>query len=324
MTDMRTTRAGLIVVGGVVTDLRTTRAGLIVVYSETAVPPTVTAPANVLARGGAAYADSFLEYDGRNAGAADGVFPGVTMLLSGGTTWLPGETLTLTASNFAFVVGDVGNVIILHSAAGEKIRFTIGAFSSSVVVTGITDVSVPTAMRSASVVVWDRAVDEITGLDHLEAANVSILGDDHVIASPNNARLAIVTVADGTVALGDFYSRVIVGLPYFSDLETLDIDKPAGSSAKSQKIAVESVGLMLLQSRQMFVGARPPVNDAVDPLENLQEMPLPTDQDYESLITDFKDAKVKSKWNNNGRAFVRSVDPVPLTVLAIIPNGYLP
>jgi hypothetical protein len=330
MTDMRTTRAGLHLVFGVTTDHRTTRAGLIVVYSETApIPPIDTGPpipgsASSLARGGACYLDSFLEYDGRHVSTPDGLYPGVSVALSGGSTWLAGETLTLTASNTIFTAGEVGNVLILHAADDTKVRFTIGAFISTAVVTGVTDVTVPTAMRTGSVTVWDRAVDVIAGLEHLEAALVGILGDDHVVGAPYHASVTRRTVTGGEVELGDFYSHVFVGLSYLSDLETLDIDKPSGQSNKGQNIAVSNIGLMLQQSRPAWLGGQPPSNDSVDPLEDLQEMPMPDDEEYETLVTDYRSVNVKTKWNTNGRVFIRSVDPTPLTVLAIVPAGFVP
>ncbi len=77
-------------------------------------PPPATHASAVQARGGAVYLDSFLEYDGRHVGTPDGLFPGVFITLSGGSTWGAGETLTLTASSGVFTADDVGNVIILH------------------------------------------------------------------------------------------------------------------------------------------------------------------------------------------------------------------
>lgn len=342
MTDMRTTRAGLIVVSQVLPDQNTTRAGLIVVYSEQAIPPVDsgppipdTHPTPVQARGGAVYLDSFLEYDGRYTGSTDGLFPGVLVTLSGGTTWGAGESMILTATDSAFTADDVGNVIILHTAEDTKIRFAITGYTSATIVTGTPNVAVPLADQEVAIVIWDRAVDTVTGLEHLEGRDVGILADNHVVGSPNNAAIEIRTVSDGAVDLGDFYSHVYVGLAYLSDLETLDIDKPSGSTVKNAKMAITNVGLIVEKSRPVWVGGQPPSDDSVDPLEELVEMPAAPDPsdpnfdallvEYESLTSEYEAVNVDlTEWKNTGRIFVRSVDPVPATILAAIPQGYLP
>jgi hypothetical protein len=285
-------------------------------------PPTIGAPNSAAARGGAFYMDSTLEYDGRHVSTNDGLSPGVSLALSGGSTWAAGETLTLTASEPVFVSGDVGNVLILH---GSEVRFTITGFTSSTVVTGVGNVAIPTGMQSGDITVWDKAIDQVAGVDHLEGEFVAIMGDDHVVGSPYNARITLRQVISGVVQLGDFYTHVFVGLPYLSDLETLDIDRPQGPSLKINKIDITKIGVMLLQSRPAFYGRQPPTNDAVDPLEDLREMPIPTDPNYEVLTSDYSDVNILSlDWNSHGRIFIRSVDPTPHTVLAVVPQGYLP
>jgi hypothetical protein len=287
-------------------------------------PPVAISPAAVGARRGAFYMDSTLEYDGRNVGAVDGLFPGVVLNLTGGTTWQPGETLTVTASLGIFTADDVGNVLVLHAADDTKVRFAITGFVSATVVTGIVDVAVPADLQDATVATWDRAVDQVAGVDHLEGEYLAIMGDDHVVGSPYNPAIALRQVVSGVVDLGDNYTHIFVGLPYVSDLETLDIDTPSGPSVKQQQVDVTTVGLMLLQSRSTFVGGRPPSDDSVDLLEDLLEMPLPTDADYETLATGYRDIVIPSAWDKRGHVFVRSVDPTPVTVLAAIPNGHFP
>lgn len=296
------------------------------VGGETGGGGTVSSPLPSLpARGGAVYMDSYLEYDGRHVGTDDGLFPLTTLTVSGGTTWGAGEAMTVTASTAVFTSGDVGNVLILHATDGTTIRLSITVYTSAMVVTATPSVAIPVALRSAAVSVWDKAVDMLGGLDHLEGKDVAILGDNHVVGSPHNARIEIHTVSGGEVELGDFYTHVYVGLPYFSDLETLDIDKPSGSSLKASKMAVTSVGLLVEKSRALWVGGQPPSDDTVDPLADLTEMPAPDESDYESLHNGFIEANSKLvHWNDNGRVFIRSVDPTPATVLAAIPAGFIP
>lgn len=291
-------------------------------------PPVVAVPAlgAAHARRGAFYMDSTLEYDGRNAGGLDddALYPNVALHITGGTTWAAGELLTVTASQGIFTADEIGNVLVVHGTDGTKARITITGYTLPTVVTGTADVAISTALQGTTVQTWDRAVDRVAGVDHLEGEYVAIMGDDHVIGSPYNPRIPLRQVVAGVVELGDKYTHVSVGLPYVSDLETLDIDTAQGPSLKQQKVDVTRVGLMLLQSRPTFVGGRPPTDDAVDLLEDLLELPLPEDPEYEQLVTGYRDVNIKSEWDHGGHVFVRSVDPTPVTVLAAIPNGFFP
>ncbi len=215
------------------------------------------------------------------------------------------------------------------------IRFTITGFTDASHVTGVADVAIPTAVQDVAQSVWDRAVDVVAGLEHLEGREVGILGDDHVVGSPYNATIPVRTVTDGEVELGDFYAHVYVGLPYLSDLETLDIDKPTGSTYKTTKQAVTQVGVIFLKSRSVWAGGQPPTDDDTDPVESLREMPpAPVVGDpnfdalkaaYESLTDEYHAVNVDlTEWKNSGRVFIRSIDPTPATILAAIPTGFIP
>jgi hypothetical protein len=335
MTDSLVTRVGQIVVyETAITDAWLTRVGQIVVYATAPQPDNpgggtsgAGAPFRLPARGGAVYLDSYLEYDGRHAGADDGLFPGAYLTLSDGSTWAPGEEFTLTASKDVFTADDVGNLILVHANSPTDltvVRLTITAYTSATEVTVTPNVAVPAGMRETAMLIWDKAVDVVAGLDHLEAKAVGILADDHVVGSPNNARIVLRTVTDGAVDLGDFYSHIYVGLPYLADLETLDVDNASGSTLKATRMDVTKVGLHVYKSRSVWVGNRRPPNDETDPLADLEEMPKPAEVDYEILRDEYEDVNIKGQWNSNGRVFIRSVDPVPSTVLAAIPQGHLP
>lgn len=266
------------------------------------------------------FMDSNLSYDGRHTGST-------TMTLSGGTNWTYDETLTLTASASTFDSDDVGNAVHLLDSSGDIIRFTIGAYSSATVVTGKPHKTVPASLRSTAAASWSLAVDELQGLWHLEGENVAVFADDFVVASPNNAAYTTVTVTNGTITLERPYAVIHVGLPYISDMETLDIDSVEIESILPDKMIVYAVGLYLEKSRGVWAGPRPPSDDTVDPLENLDELKIREEEGYEdpvSLLTDKAVVNIESEWNSNGRVFVRQVDPIPLTVLAIAPIGNFP
>lgn len=267
------------------------------------------------------FCDSSLSYDGRHTGST-------TMTLSGGTNWTSSETLTLTASAAAFAASDVGNQVHLTGSDGTIIRFTINeydALSSGTIVTGKAHKTVPVSMRSTAISTWGLAVDVVSGLWHLEGEDVAILGDGFVEASPNNTSYIIKTVTNGSVTLSQPYTVVHVGLSYCTDLQTLDIDTPQGESLASKKMNASRITAFFEKTRGVFVGVNEPTGD--DKLDGLQELKIREDEGYDDavdLLTGKSDVTIESEWNNHGRVFIRQVDPLPMTVLAIMPEGLFP
>lgn len=263
--------------------------------------------------------DSYLSYDGRNTGST-------TMTLTG-SGWTYTDTLTLTASSGTFSASDVGNQIQLYDIDGNVIRFTITGYTSSTVVTGHSNKTVPVDMRSVAILDWSRAVDTISGLWHLEGETVSVYADGLVVANPNNESYTLVTVENGQIQLSEKYAVIYVGLPITSDLETLNIDSPGVDSIVDRGKLIQQVTLFVEKTRGVWAGAEPPQDEATDFLGGLNELKIREDEGYDSpvdLETDSVDIKIESKWNKNGRVFVRQTDPVPMTILSITPSGYMP
>lgn len=263
--------------------------------------------------------DSHLTYDGRNTGST-------TMTLTSAGTWTYTDTLTLTASASYFASTDVGNQIHLTGSDGEVIRFTIDAYSSATVVTGRPHKTVPSSLQATAVTNWAKAVDEIAGLWHLEGESVSVFADRFVVANPNNDAYDTVTVSGGKITLASPYTVIHVGLPFTSDIETLDIDMPSGETMVDKKMNVQEVSLYVESSRGGWIGGRAP-NETVDFLDGLTEIKARSNEDYDdpvALKTGVLEVQINSEWNSNGRVFIRQTDPVPLSVLAVAPSGFFP
>lgn len=268
------------------------------------------------------FLDASLSYDGR-AEAGDTIF------LSGGTQWDQGETITVTRTLGGFVSGDIGNEVHVYDADGAlQFRVALETFSSGTVMTGRPSTTIPVAYRSTLLSNWGRAVDVLSGLAHLEGKDVAVFGDGAVLSSPYNQQdyPTVLTVEAGEITLPQPAAVVHVGLPYFADLETLDIDTASGPSVKTTKVAINKVHLQLEASRGFWAGARPPSDDDTDPLEGLEAPPMLEMEDAYGVLelkTGTYTAVIEGRWNTNGRVFIRQPDPVPLTVLAAIPEGYL-
>jgi hypothetical protein len=255
------------------------------------------------------------------------------MTLTGGTTWGHEETLTLTAAASYFVdPDDVGNEIHFYTRDLDgnitaTLRCEIISVTSGTVCLVKPSMTVPVALRAIATSDWAKAVDELSGLEHLEGEQVGIFADGFVVASPKNSSYTIVSVEAATVILERPYAVIHVGLPITSDLETLNIDNPEAETLSDKKQLITKVTAFVESSRGFFVGGKPPTDDDTDPLEDLIEMKLRDDEGYNEppqLQTGTVDVNIINSWNSSGRVFIRQVDPVPISVLSVIPAGMVP
>lgn len=248
------------------------------------------------------FVDSGLSYDGRNTGAT-------TMTLSGGTDWTYTENLTLTASASYFTAADVGNAIILEAADGTKVICTINAYTSGTVVTVKPNKTVPTTLRNVARTTWSKAVDELSNLWHLEGRTLSILADGNV--EPQK------TVSNGAITLTRPYAVIHAGLPITADFETLDIDSVQYPQTGKQRL-VSQLTLVVESSRGIYAG--PDAN-------HLREYKQRAAENYGAAISlltgPTNPINLETTWNSNGRIFVRQTDPLPLTILASVPSGFI-
>lgn len=175
-------------------------------------------------------------------------------------------------------------------------------------------------------------------LQHLEGEEIAIVGDGHVIASPNNDfdNYVTVLVEDGAVTLPSSRRCAIIhfGRPRVSDIETLDIDTVEQRPVLIESKTVNKVYVRTHQSRGLFVGHRFPEMDKVrgQPESAAQMTPLDTylvDYDEEEPILGNRYDQPTSRryevvlpgdWKSQGRICLRQVDPVHFEILSIIPD----
>ena len=263
------------------------------------------------------FMDATLSYDGRNSTAT-------TMTLSGGTLWTADEELTITSSGTFFSATDLDNAIHFTADDGSIIRVRISSYTSSTVVKGFAHKNIPSDLQGVATPYWAKAVDELKGLWHIEGETVSILADGNVVGSPYSESYNTYTVTNGGIVLDKPYSVIHVGLPYISDLETLDIESVSGETLVDKKMNVMAVTYSFLESRGGWVGGSEPVDSVLD---GLTEIKGRSDEGYEDpnrLRTEKVEITIESNWNSNGRVFFRQVDPLPVTILAVVPSGHIP
>lgn len=266
--------------------------------------------------------DCALTYDGRNTGAQ-------TMTLSGGTNWDENENLTLTSDVIFFSALEIGNQMWLTGTDGKLYRFNITGCTSDYIVTVVPVQTIPAGVgiRDTAITTWARAVDTLSGLDHLEGKDVGVFANGNVLASPNNDQYPVFTVASGSITLDECFSYAHVGLPYLSDIETLDRDSLNSETVLGKNMINTAIAMDVQDTRGLFAGPKPPSDDSVDPLERLTEIKGRDSENYSepnALINDIMEVNIDSEWNGNGRVFIRQVDPLPVTILSIAPSGLTP
>lgn len=310
-------------------------------YLERLTPLTVTA-ADLQAN--AAFMDSALTYDGTNTDAS------ITMTLVGGVSeervteadeervtegdeervteeaaWTFDTPVLVRCSAAVFTVDSVGQAVVLTGDDGTVLTVTLSEYVSPTEMYGFPDRDVPASMQNVAISVWALAVAAVGNLAHLEGKAVSVYADGYVAASPNNPSYTTVTVVDGVATLDEPYVRIRVGLPYIGDFETLDIDTPSGPSLKEERMAITRVGLFVMASRGIFAGRTFPTGaDAIDGLLEYKLRDIDALEVPVALTTGYVYVNVQGKWDDNGRIVVRQVDPVPLTILAAMPMGFIP
>lgn len=151
-----------------------------------------------------------------------------------------------------------------------------------------------------------KAAQIITGLDHLEGRTVAILADGNVLAQQE--------VAGSSVTLDALYSVVHVGLPYYSDLETLNIEvNLSDGTTQGRKVKVSQIELRFLNSRGGYIGPdSSTLKELGAPYRSVYDDPL-------SLYSGPQKEHLGGGYTDGGRIFFRQVDPLPVTILAIIP-----
>lgn len=279
------------------------------------------------------FMDSYLTYDGNATVLDDGSMPDGQMILQGGTNWTYDEDLNLTNNRNQFNANDIGNEIHLYYTEMDDngckkdrvLRCRITAYTDADNVTVRVNRTVPEALRNEGVVTWGKAVDEISGLWHLEGETLAIVGDGQVVGSPNNRDYAEYTVSNGAITLDKPYVKIAAGLPYLCDFESLAVDSESAESIADKRTLINSVGLAVQETRGLWVGRKEP--ECGDPLDGLEEIKPRECEMYDEttrLRSEVIDVNIESNWEQEGKVFVRQVDPVPATILAILPNGLYP
>ena len=224
--------------------------------------------------------------------------------------------VVITAASHGFENGDevdISDVTTGVNSAGaatgmsqiNDLRFTVANKTTNTFELSGINGSAFTAYTSGGEV--RKAVTSISGLDHLEGETLACLADGNVVADR--------TVSSGAVTLSRAASRVHMGLGYTTDLETLDLNYTTKAGTIQGRLKkVSKVILRFEDTRGGFVG--PDADNLVEMKQREFELlGQPT-----QLITGDREVVITPDWNTGARIFIRQTDPLPLTLLAVVPD----
>jgi hypothetical protein len=158
-----------------------------------------------------------------------------------------------------------------------------------------------------------EAISTLTGLDHLDGEEVTVLADGNVVKG-------LVPVA-GSITLPRAASKVHAGLAYECEINTMAIDTlgsgKSSAMTRGHKKSVSEVTLVVNSSRGGWMGSVTATDD------ELQEFkPRFTADGYDTIALRSYDMKINAspEWNEGGQIRIVQRDPLPLSILAIIPE----
>lgn len=149
-------------------------------------------------------------------------------------------------------------------------------------------------------------VSTVSGLDHLEGEAVSVLADGSVVEGK--------VVSGGAITLPRKAAKVHVGLPYESYLETLDVESQSEQSVQSRKKRIGNATVRFKDSVGAKVGPTLSKLTTID-FRTTEDVTVPT-----QLYTGDHRVLCQADWNRSGRVVVKQDQPLPITVLGLMPE----
>jgi hypothetical protein len=153
------------------------------------------------------------------------------------------------------------------------------------------------------------------GLDHLSGMVVAVVGDGTVVfdGDPDHPNAPLFTVsALGIITLTTAYTDVHIGLPIrYAEIELLNLDAQ-GTDMRDRKKKITGISLVVDKSSRSFLAGP-------DTAHLAQYTPPVYDGD-EASYTGLTDLNLYARFAEDGRCFIRQTDPMPLTILGVIPR----
>jgi len=153
------------------------------------------------------------------------------------------------------------------------------------------------------------ATQTVSGLSYLAGQTVAILADGNVLPQQ-------VVPSNGIITLPVPASKISIGLPFTSQLQTLNIEyQTDDGTAQGQLVNIPSAVIRVEASRGGKLSIEPARRLYDWNLRSTELMGNPL-----ALFTGDKKVDFGPSYERNGTVFIQQSDPLPLTILAIIPK----
>ena len=174
----------------------------------------------------------------------------------------------------------------------------------------------------------------LTGLDHLDNEEVSVMCDGDMISSPYNDNsedtLSILTVIGGELDLPNRSAITVVGRPIIADTKSLNITTVEQAPTVIESLTVNKVYVRVKDTRGLFIANQFP-EELENEVDGTSVKDMQTLDDYyvpeNTPIVGNRAKPPTSKrcevtlagtWQSNGQIAIRQVDPFHFEILSII------
>lgn len=237
------------------------------------------------------FVDCGLKFDGANTSSTS-----ITFTLANGV-------YTATASAPLFGLGLLDQIVLLEGRVAYRWNIVSAETNTRATVVPVR-APLPSHLGTP-ITAWSRGRKTFSGMGHLEGKTLSVLTDGFACAES-------VVVSGGSFTLEKPAFKVIAGLPYVSDLETLGVNA-GGEQYIDKKRIVNGVRFLVDETwsissgrdEEHLIDAKTEINTYDDPVE---------------MTSGLVEIRIASTWDKQGRVLIRNSNPLPVSILAVVPE----
>jgi len=235
------------------------------------------------------------------------------------------NNVVFTASSSVFSSGMIGDVIRTGGGVATITSYTSGTSVTANITTPITKTipndpnNTPIPQISGN---WSigTPTTSVSGLNHLNGLEVSILADGSVVPSQ--------TVVNGTVTLPLAASQITVGLPYTCQLQTMYLDPPGQKDTpQGKRKSIFGVTARMEASRGISIGVNQPDASIQPNNANITWTGLYPSRERNAAVIPGNSAplytgdeyiEAPADWETNAQIAVQTQYPLPINLNSLI------
>jgi hypothetical protein len=236
------------------------------------------------------------------------IFPQASLTVSAAT-----GNVTMTA-NIGIFQQDVTDWVVRLGGGIIKVTGVVNTFNATgIVIQPITDTLPNDPLKRPDIALagtWsiDKPFTKVFGLDHLEGRPVAVLADGGVING--------LVVHNGSITLPSPVTKVIAGYAYQAQLQTMYLDLGQEvNSVQGKRKKLSALTVRCKDSRGVKAGMTFETVTPIKELNRVTQLGFPI-----SLVTADERIIMDPLWDIPGQICLQVDDPLPATVLGVIPE----